>query len=114
MAPRTPKRGIETRKPMTSPRAVKTSRRMFNTPQTHRMRSVQLSTTTEPTKVVVDSSLSVLHQVRENNIKKHKQKVIRRGHIFDDDDEEEDEDNEEAIDVNIAPVLVKLSCYPYL
>lgn len=91
VAPKTPNRGIEPRKPVTSPRAVRTVRHMFNTPQSHRVKSLHLTTMESPK---IDNSVSVLHRVRENNIKKHKQqKVIKRGHIFDDDDDEESEED---------------------
>lgn len=98
-APRTPKRGIETRQPMTSPRAVKTVRRIFATPQTHRSKSFHFSSEAVPAKIEVTGS--ILHQVRETNLKSHKQKVIRRGHIFDEDEDEEEEEEVE----NKAPVL---------
>lgn len=111
VAPKTPNRGIEPRKPVTSPRAVRTVRHMFNTPQAHRVKSLHLTTTMESPKI--DNSVSVLHRVRENNIKKHKQqKVIKRGHIFDDDD---DDDDDEESEEDIPLVVSNLTCvYIYL
>ncbi|KAG2204114.1 hypothetical protein INT47_011597 [Mucor saturninus] len=100
--PRTPKRGIETRQPMTSPRAAKSVRRLFNTPQTHRSKSFHFSSTTTnelavPTKIEVTGS--ILHQVRASNLKHHQQKVIRKGHIFDEEEEEEVENKAPPVPV---------------
>ncbi|KAI9250643.1 microtubule associated protein-domain-containing protein [Helicostylum pulchrum] len=100
--PRTPKRGIETRQPMTSPRVVKSVKRIFNTPQPARVKPFHF---TEVASNKIDISASILHQVREKNIKQRKQKVIKRGHIFDDDDDDEDDGDEE--DENTAPLLMK-------
>lgn len=109
VAPKTPNRGIEPRKPVTSPRAVRTVRHMFNTPQSHRVKSLHLTTMESPK---IDNSVSVLHRVRENNIKKHKQqKVIKRGHIFDDDD---DEESEEDTTDSIPLVVSRFTLYMYL
>lgn len=89
--PRTPKRGIETRQPMTSPRVLKSAKRLFNTPQPNRVKSFQFTEVAAP-RIDVSGS-TILHQVREKNTRHRKQKMIRRGHIFDDDDD--DDDNEE-------------------
>ncbi|RCH80537.1 hypothetical protein CU098_005793 [Rhizopus stolonifer] len=82
--PRTPKREAMHRKPLTSPRRAKTKPSIFNTPQPNRMRQVQLSQIKERK---YDTSTTILHRVRETNIRN--QKVIKRGHIFDESEEEE-------------------------
>lgn len=89
---------------MTSPRAVKSVRRIFNTPQPNRAKSFNFTSEVVPAKFEVTGS--ILHQVRESNMKKHKQKVIKRGHIFDEDDEDDEDDEENNIaDENKAPLL---------
>ncbi|RCH99279.1 hypothetical protein CU097_015228 [Rhizopus azygosporus] len=88
IAPRTPKRDTMPRKPFTSPRATTNKYAMFNTPQFNRTRSFQAVTETPK----MDTSISILHRVRERNIRKRPQKPIRRGHFGSDDDDEEEEE----------------------
>ncbi|CEJ01928.1 hypothetical protein RMCBS344292_15948 [Rhizopus microsporus] len=90
-APRTPKRETMPRKPFTSPRATTNKYAMFNTPQFNRTRSFQAVTETPK----MDTSISILHRVRERNIRKRPQKPIRRGHFGSDDDDDEEEEEEE-------------------
>jgi hypothetical protein len=104
-APRTPRRDQApplSRKPMTSPRQNRTKRLFFHSPQPNRARQMQLTAVAEPK---IDTTQSILHRVRERNIRK--QKPIKRGHIFDDDSDEEDENDENTV----PPVLlVNTSC----
>jgi hypothetical protein len=102
---------------MTSPRPNKMVKRIFNTPQPQRFKSLHLSSTTITSETKLDQSESILHKVREKNIKKHhKQKVIQRGHLFDEEEDsgassESDIENDE----NAAPPPpVMVSAYSML
>jgi hypothetical protein len=91
--PKTPKREPIARKPLTSPRCKSRMPRMaFRTPQTDRFRSVQYNAIETPN----DPSDSILHSIRERNIKKHQQKKKKytKTNIFQDEDSDE----------NMAPV----------
>lgn len=63
---------------------------MFNTPQFNRTRHFQV-TAENMTPTKEDRSITVLHRVRERNIRKRSQKPIRRGHFGSDDDDDEEE-----------------------
>lgn len=89
-APRTPKRETVPRKPFTSPRNTSNRYHMFNTPQFNRTRHFQV-TAENMTPTKEDRSITVLHRVRERNIRKRSQKPIRRGHFGSDDDDDEEE-----------------------
>lgn len=108
---------------MTSPRPNKMVKRIFNTPQPHRFKSLNLTSTTTtatatmPSLAKFDQSESILHKVRERNIKKkHKeQKVIKRGHLFDDDESDSDSNESDINDENTAPppTIVVVCCCLY-
>lgn len=62
---------------------------MFNTPQFNRTQTYHTTTELKPTRI--DNSISILHRVRERNIRKRPQKPIRKGHFGSDDDDIEEE-----------------------
>ncbi|KAG0750452.1 hypothetical protein G6F63_003400 [Rhizopus arrhizus] len=87
--PKTPKRETIPRKPFTSPRTTSNKYHMFNTPQFNRTQTYHTTTELKPTRI--DNSISILHRVRERNIRKRPQKPIRKGHFGSDDDDIEEE-----------------------
>ncbi|EIE91357.1 hypothetical protein RO3G_16068 [Rhizopus delemar RA 99-880] len=87
--PKTPKRETMPRKPFTSPRTTSNKYHMFNTPQFNRTQTYHTTTELKPTRI--DNSISILHRVRERNIRKRPQKPIRKGHFGSDDDDIEEE-----------------------
>lgn len=90
---------------MTSPRPNRTKRLFFHTPQPNRVRHMQFnSLPAKETKI--DTSQSILHRVRERNIRK--QKPIKRGHIFDDDDDDEEDEQED--ENTVPPTLLVRTC----
>jgi hypothetical protein len=66
-------------------------------------------TTASTTESKIDTSQSILHRVRERNIRK--QKPIKRGHIFDDDSDEEQEEEEDDDENTMPPALLVITNY---
>lgn len=85
ITPRTPKREPFARKPMTSPREPRARKLFFNTPQPTRVKSFHQL---QPIQRKIDSSKSILHQVRAKNIQKRKQ--AKRMNMFDEESDDED------------------------
>ncbi|KAI8327298.1 microtubule associated protein-domain-containing protein [Choanephora cucurbitarum] len=98
--PRTPRRDatpLIKRKPLTSPRLTRSKPSIFNTPQPNRVRNLHLSSTHAKERKYDSGSTTILHRIRETNIRK--QKTVKRSNLFD-----EDSDEEEVEEENRAPI----------
>ncbi|KAI8380702.1 microtubule associated protein-domain-containing protein [Blakeslea trispora] len=103
--PRTPRRDptpLIHRKPLTSPRLTRSKPSIFHTPQPNRVRNLHLSSTPHTKERKYDSgSTTILHRIRETNIRK--QKTVKRSNLFDEESDSEVEQEEQELE-NRAPI----------